>query len=109
MTYLEIQTAIMSGSVDADLAKIKLDIDARLASVRQSKTTKDFGIGDKVRFNETTGTAYVRGLTAVVVGIRQKKIVVRLDKPVGRFLKYDSQGNQVSSDIVVPTAIVDHI
>jgi hypothetical protein len=106
MTYEQIQAAIMSGSFDTNLLDLKSDIDARLATVRHSKTVKDFGIGDKVKFNDSCGTAYVRGLTATVVGIRQKKIVVKLDSPVGRFAKF-VDGKYVSTDIVVPTAIVD--
>jgi hypothetical protein len=100
--------AISSGALDSDLSKIIDAANLRLKGLRLTRTTKDFGLGDKVRFNDSCGTAYVRGLSATVVGIRQKKIVVKLDTPVGRFARVVN-GETVSTDIVVPTAIVDHI
>ena len=98
--------AINAGEFDNELSSIIEAANKRMAVVRSTRTIKDFGLGDKVKFNNSCGTAYVRGLTATVVGIRQKKIVVKLDTPVGRFAKYED-GKTVSADIVVPTAIVD--
>jgi hypothetical protein len=109
LTLEAVQDAINSGALDADLVKIKDAVDSRMSTMRITRTTKDFGIGDAVKFNDSCGTRYVIGHTGRVVGIKQKKIVVKLDKPVGRFAKYLPNGEVVSSDIVVPTSIVDLI
>jgi ribosomal protein L21E len=107
MTLEAVQAALDSGILDKDLVKVKDAVDARMKKVRATQTTRDFGIGDSVRFNDSCGTRYVIGHTGKVVGIRQKKIVVKLDVPVGRFAKYLPNGEVVSTEIVVPTSIVD--
>jgi hypothetical protein len=98
---------IESGVFDAELTQLKAAVDKRMSDLRRTKSMDDFGLGDKVRFNELCGTRYLVGATAQVVGRKQKKIVVKLDAPTGRFLRYDAAGNEVSPDITVPVAIVD--
>ena len=109
LTLEAVQEAINSGDLDANLAKLKEAVDSRMKTIRTTKTNKDFGIGDKVRFNDSCGTRYVVGLTATVVGMKQKKMIVKLDTPVGRFAKYLPNGEVVSADITVPPGIVDLI
>ena len=42
-------------------------------------------VGDRVRFTQTCRPQYLRGVEATVVKIRQKKVEVKLDRPVGKF------------------------
>ena len=101
-------TEITSGTYDSDLIKLKDAIDARLKANRASRTLADFNIGDTVVFNDLTATRYMVGLKATVTGMKQKKVVVRLETPVGRFEKINPvTGKSESADIVVPVAIID--
>jgi hypothetical protein len=98
---------IEAGMHDSILTELESAISTRLLTVRETRTAKDFGLGDKVRFNTYCGTKYLQGRDAVVVGMKQKKLVVKMTNPVGRFVRYDEKGDVVSSDIVVPPSIVD--
>lgn len=95
----EFTEAVSSGLLDKDLSSMIDLLNRRQAAVRHAITINDFNIGDRVVFNDQTGTRYMIGQFATVVGKRQKKIAVRLDHSIGKFNK-DSQ-------IIVPTAIVD--
>jgi hypothetical protein len=98
---------INAGMHDSVLAELESAISTRLMTVRETRTSKDYGLGDRVKFNTYCGTKYLHGREAIVVGMKQKKLVVKMDKPVGRFVRYDEQGNPTSSEIVVPPSIVD--
>lgn len=98
---------IKSGAYDSLLSDIEKAVADRLTTVRTSRSAKEYGLGDKVRFNSYCGTKYLHGHEAVVTGIKQKKLTVRLIKPVGRFVRYDSAGNPSSAEIDVPPSIVD--
>jgi hypothetical protein len=106
LTIEAVQAAIMSGELDANLGKLSTTLEARLSEVRATKTATDFGIGDKVRFNNSCGTRYLVGHTAQVVGMKRTKIVVKLDNPMGRFARYTPAGME-SANITVPISIVD--
>jgi hypothetical protein len=106
LTIEAVQAAIMSGELDADLGKLSTTLEKRLSDVRLTKTATDFGVGDKVRFNNSCGTRYLVGETAQVVGMKRTKIVVKLDKPQGRFARYTPAGVE-SASITVPISIVD--
>jgi ribosomal protein L21E len=95
------------GLHDSELANLEKALTERLRVTRQSRTIKDYGVGDKVIFNSLCGTQYLQGATGVVVGLKQKKLLVKLDNPVGRFVRYSSDGKVESSSISVPTSIVD--
>ena len=95
------------GLHDSELANLEKALTERLRVTRQSRTIKDYGVGDKVIFNSLCGTQYLQGATGVVVGLKQKKLLVKLDNPVGRFVRYSSDGKVESSNISVPTSIVD--
>jgi hypothetical protein len=71
-------------------------------------TIDDLGLGVEVRFNAHCGTKYLVGATARVVGLRRTKVVVKLDKPKGRFVRHTPDG-PVSADITVPPAILELI
>ena len=99
---------ITSGTYDSDLIKLKEAVDARLKASRASRTLRDFHIGDTVVFNDLTATRYMVGQKATVTGMKQKKITVRLETPVGRFTRTNPvTGEKESANIVVPVAIVD--
>jgi hypothetical protein len=71
-------------------------------------TIDDLGLGVEVRFNNHCGTKYLVGATARVVGLKRTKVVVKLDKPKGRFVRHTPDG-PVSADITVPPAILELI
>jgi hypothetical protein len=104
-----ITAQIARGVFDKELAQMEEAIAQRLTIVRKSTKMTDFGIGDKVKVNSYCGTQYLRGSTATVVGIRQKKLLIKLDTPVGRFVRTMADGTRESSDIVVPPSILDKI
>lgn len=98
---------ISSGSFDADLSKIIEAANARLKVVRGNKKITDFNIGDRVRFNENTGTRYMVGQYAHIVSKNRTKVVVRLETPTGRFARYLPNGEVQSANVTVPLAIID--
>jgi len=99
---------ITSGTYDSDLIKLKEAIDARLKASRATRTIADFNIGDTVVFNDLTATRYMVGRKATVTGMKQKKITVRLETPVGRFAHINPvTGKEESANITVPVAIID--
>ena len=99
---------ITAGVRDEDLTRIHTAIEARLAVVRHARTSADFMIGDKVRLNDRCGTRYLIGETAQVVAKRRTKVVIKLDKPMGRFVQV-KDGTPESSMITVPVSIIDKI
>jgi hypothetical protein len=98
---------ISSGKYDSSIEELLKSVEARVTEMRKSRTNKDFGIGDKVKFNTYCGTKYLHGHTATVVGLKQKKVLVTLDNPMGRFLRHDSEGKAYSLQINVPPSIID--
>jgi len=96
------------GLLDKHLETYKKTIDSRLLLLRKSRDVDDFEIGDTVRFNDFCGTAYLRGLTASVVGIDKSKLIVKLLVPVGRFIRVVN-GITESAEIRVPPSIVDRL
>lgn len=110
LTYEAVQDAINSGSLDSDLGKLGTLIDTRLSTIRRSKTINDFGVGDKVVFNNNCGTRYLVGHTGRVVGLKRTKLVVTLDTPTGRFARVNPVTRQIeSAQITVPVGIVDAV
>jgi len=108
MNIEELVSEIESGIFDSSLVKLKEAVDARLKVSRISRTIADYHIGDTVVFNDLTGTRYMVGRKATVTGIKQKKVTVRLETPVGRFEKINPlTGKAESANIVVPVAIID--
>jgi hypothetical protein len=103
MTFNEILEQINSGTLDKDLGALGTAVQDRLTKIRSTMKNSDFGLGDKVRFNNSCGTRYLIGQTATVVG--RKK--VKLDKPTGRFARVMPNGSIESASVTVPIAIVD--
>ena len=108
MNIEELVSDIESGTYDSSLVKIKEAVDARLKASRISRTIADYHIGDTVVFNDLTATRYMVGQKATVTGMKQKKVTVRLETPVGRFAHINPVTGRVeSSNITVPVAIID--
>lgn len=101
-----LETMISSGDYDADLDIISQAVNERLMKNRASRKNADFGIGDRVKFNDFCGTKYLRGHTAKVVGKKKTKVVVRLEAPTGRFVRIGPNGPE-SVDVTVPPSIID--
>jgi hypothetical protein len=97
---------IASGLYDKMLPSLEKAVSERLIVARSERDVTGYGIGDRVKFNSYCGTQYLRDREAVVVGIKKKKLMVRLEKPVGRFVRY-VDGVATSVDISVPPSIVD--
>lgn len=106
MNVTEILEQISSGALDKDLGTLSTAVQTRLDAVRSTMSNRDFGIGDRVRFNNYCGTRYLIGETATVVGRKKIKLVVKLDKPSGRFVRMTPSGPE-SASITVPISIVD--
>ena len=98
---------IASGKFDDSLDKITQAAKDRLSEVRKSKKITDFSVGDRVRFNELTGTRYMVGQYAQIISKNRTKVVVRLETPVGRFARYLPNGESQSSNVTVPLSIID--
>ena len=83
---------ISSGAYDSSLGKINEALALRLKTVRKQRTISDYNIGDKVKFNEQTGTRYM------------------VDNPTGRFARINPVTRQVeSSNVTCPVGILDLI
>jgi hypothetical protein len=108
LTYEEIDAAVMSGDFDADLEKLSKLIENRISTKRSSRSINDYGIGDRVRLNSMCGTKYLQGHTAVVTGKGRTKLIVKLESPTGRFLRFEN-GVKTSVDIKVPLMIIDPV
>lgn len=98
---------INDGSFDESLEKIKEAVTQRQMLLRKTRGPLEFALGDRVRFNDYCGTKYLQGMTAEVIRIDRTKLVVTLDKPMGRFIRRDSAGNVKSAEVKVPPSIVD--
>jgi ribosomal protein L21E len=106
MTKNELMLLIQAGTFDASLNDIQDAIENRLKEIRVTRTVDQYGVGDTVIFNDLTGTKYVQGHTAKVVGKSRTKLLVKLETPVGRFGRM-VDGKLESVEIKVPPSIVD--
>lgn len=106
MNFADVSTLIASGQLDDELGKLKTMVDSRMSELRVHKKAEDFGVGDEVIFNSMCGTRYLVGERATVVGRKVKKVVVKLHKPQGRFVRMVG-GEIQSPEITVPVGIID--
>lgn len=79
----QIPTNIRGGAHDDELDAIIREAMARKKAL--APQARDFNSGDRVRFNNSTRPQYMRGMTATVIGIRQTKLELRIDRDHGRF------------------------
>lgn len=104
--YADAASAISLGEFDDKLADLAKLVELRMNTLRSTRTIDDYVIGATVVFNDYCGTKYLRGQRATVVSRRRTKLVVTLDKPVGRFVRIEN-GVAASAQITVPPSIVD--
>lgn len=111
MKALEIAQEIFDGKLDDSLEIVSGAIKNRMrilgitqepASGVSDDTSKfnSFKIADEVVFNSIARPQYLVGIKATIVGKKQKKIIVKLDAPIGRF---------GISPITCPVAIIDKV
>lgn len=106
MMVEHIKNAVDSGHLDRHLATIELAARHRLETTRKSRTTRDFNVGDRVRFNELCGDEHLTGTFATVVAVGGVKIWVELDRPVGKHYE-DIDGIAHRSTIMVRPVELD--
>lgn len=94
MQINELLTAIHLGTYDANLDTLRYAIIDR----QKAKAPKayEFRSGQRVFFNSKVRPQYLQGVGATVTKINHTKIVVDLDKPLGRFFK----------GVTVPTSLI---
>lgn len=81
-------SAIASGEFDGELARIRAVVIERAELLRKERTmafVAELGIGDRVRIDQMVTPKYLRGALGTVTGWAGQKVVVRLDRPIGRF------------------------
>lgn len=100
---------INSGVFDDDLGKIRLAAEERLGAIRGKQKNHDFKVGEHVIFNSLTGTRYMVGQKGVVDSLKNTKVVVRLDAPTGRFLRFGPDGAQKVVRVTAAVSILDKI
>lgn len=99
--------SIAAGQFDSDLEQIAKTIEDRRRAMRKVRTLNDFSVGDRVKFNELTGTRYMVGQYAEIISKNRTKVVVRLETPMGRFAKFLPNGEVQSANVTVPLSIID--
>ena len=100
--------SIVAGQFDNDLEQLAKAIENRRMSMRKVRTIADYSVGDRVKFNELTGTRYMVGQSATIVSKNRTKVVVRLENPMGRFAKINPITREVqSANVNVPLSIID--
>lgn len=104
-TYIE---EISSGKLDELLQDISQAAEARLLTIRRSRSATDFNIGDTVFFNDFCGTKYLRGQRATVISKARTKLIVKLETPMGRYARV-ANGKLESVEIRVPASIIDRV
>ena len=88
MTPETIKRHISAGVYDNDLTEITDAIKERLMTIRNARTTSDFGLGDRVMFNDHCGIPNLRGQPAAVIGLSSTRVAVKLENPVGNYARY---------------------
>jgi hypothetical protein len=80
--------AIASGELDEHLVAIADAVQARrelLHTIGSAKALAQLCVGDTVMFNRQVRPRYLEHELAVVTGIDERSVAVRLWRPVGRF------------------------
>jgi len=79
---------IARGELDGELAVLGAVINQRvrlLATARSMTALASLRVGDRVQINHSAKPNYLHGQAGTVTGWAGQKVVVRLDRPVGRF------------------------
>ena len=97
-TFATVNTAIITGELDNELDLISRSIQTR-REMLNLQLKNSLNVGDKVRFKDTTKPIYMRGMVATVISIKRERVVVKMDKPVGRF----------SGSITTPVSLIEKV
>jgi hypothetical protein len=108
MTTETIKRHISLGRYDLDLADILKTAEARRTALRAKRRATEFSIGDEVRFNDACTQPDLRSNHGVVVGRRGEKLLVKPNRPIGRFARC-VDGVWESSPVTVPPSSIDLI
>lgn len=95
---MSILREIRNGLHDEFLQEIQEEV-VRRRQVLGRMQFAELAVGSRVRFVQTIRPTYLRGMEATVVGKKVSKLMVRLDRPVGRF----------RGDIRVPAALIEPV
>jgi hypothetical protein len=88
MPERQLLDAIASGELDTHLVAVADAVHARrelLHTVRSVSAIADFCVGDTVMFNGAIRPRYLQHEAAVITGLDDHWVTVRLWRPVGRF------------------------
>lgn len=99
---------ILAGKYDASIEELRFAVIRRLADIRRMRTISDFGVGDKIRFNESCAFKDLHGAPGTVRGFRGKRVLITLNYPTGRYAKY-VDGELTSAELLVPPSTIDLI
>lgn len=92
-----IEQSILRGDYDANLGNI---IDAvKMRKDALAPKAWDFSVGDRVRYISGVRPKYLAGEEGIVSKVNRTKVVVKLDRAVGRFY-----GN-----ITTPTSLIEKV
>lgn len=100
--------SVHSGAYDSDITSLAKAFQDRLHKTRVLRLVSDYGLGDRVRFNDLCAVEYLRGHQATVIGIRGKKLVVKLRVPIGEFAVQVGEEWQ-GGEVVAPPAMLDPV
>jgi hypothetical protein len=84
LTFGEVNTAIITGTFDAELGRIRQSIKTR-EEMLSLAFKASLSVGDTVKFTDRVRPTYLRGMKAEVVKINDKRIKIKLPEAVGRF------------------------
>ena len=80
--------AIASGELDDELQRIRSVVSERAELLHKERTMAlmaELTVGDRVRIGQMVTPKYLCGALATVTGWSGRMVVVKLDRPVGRF------------------------
>lgn len=86
MTALD--RAIQAGLLDDDMSAVIEAVNCRMAAIdrqRRRDALAHFALHDRVRFTDNAKPQYLRGATGKIHEFYEDKVVVCLDRPLGRF------------------------
>lgn len=84
LTFGAINTAIITGEFDNELDLITRSVQTR-KEMLQAAFKNTLNVGDKVKFNDQTKPTYMRGMVATIIKVNRERVVVKMEKPTGRF------------------------
>lgn len=83
-----LRRAIAAGLLDDDMAVVIDAVNRRIATVadeRRRAALATFALNDRVRFASNAKPQYLQGATGAIHELYDDKIVVCLDRPLGKF------------------------